>query len=66
MNVLTKSLIALSFAGLLLGGCGKKEEQVSAPAVIEQSAEEASAAAEEAKTEAERAVEAAKEAAESN
>lgn len=66
MNVLTKSLIALSFAGLLLGGCGKKEEQVSAPTVIEQQADEASAAAEEAKTEAERAVEAAKEAAESN
>lgn len=64
MNVLTKSLIALSFAGLLIAGCGKKEEQVSAPAAAEQSAREADAAAEEAKTEAERAVEAAKEAAE--
>lgn len=64
MNVLTKLLIALSCTGLLFAGCGKKEEQVSAPAAIEQSADEASAAAEEAKTEAERAVEAAREAAE--
>lgn len=64
MNVLTKSLIAVSFAGLLLAGCGKKEEQVSAPAAIEQPVDKASAAAEEAKTEAERAVEAAKKAVE--
>lgn len=62
MNSLTQSLIALSITSVLLAGCGKKEEQVSAPTVIEQNAQDARAA--EAKSEAELAVEEARKAAE--
>lgn len=62
MNSLAKSLLALSIAGLLVAGCGKKEEAAIAPAVVEQSDQPTNAAAEQAKSEAELAIEEAKKA----
>ena len=74
MKFFSQSLIALFIAGLLLTGCGKKEEAVTEPTAVEQSLQEAdqavdqavqysTEAAEEAKAEAEDAVEAARKAA---
>lgn len=64
MNLLTKFLVAVFATSMLLAGCGKKEEPVPAPAVVEQQVPETNAAAEQAKTEAELAIEEAKKAAE--
>lgn len=74
MKFFSQSLIALFIAGLLLTGCGKKEEPAAESTVIEQSLQEADQAveealqysaeeAEEAKAEAEDAIEAARKAA---
>lgn len=74
MKFFTHSLMALCLAGLLLSGCGKKEETASAPTAVEQSLQQAdeavdaavqhsTEAAEAAKAEAEDAVEAARKAA---
>jgi outer membrane murein-binding lipoprotein Lpp len=48
MKFLTTPLIALCLAGLLLTGCGKKEEVAAEPTAVEQSLQEADAAVEQA------------------